>query len=423
VTSNTIEIIFWICMGAVLYHYVLYPVLLFVLCALVQAKSDAQYLLHRHNRRSPSRHEIPRIALLVSAYNEEAVIQSKINNCLAIDYPPERLELLFGVDAATDRTADILERAACDQLRVFRYEARRGKLAVLCDLLRETSADILVLTDANTILDPSSVRSLVRHFSDPRVGAVSGEEVRVAAPGSGPSGESLYWRYESALKILESRLNCSLGGNGAVLALRRSLFNPTPGLIVEDFQIPLEIRFKGFQVVYDPEATAVEEVAPTLVTQFKRRVRIGAGNYQTLFKHPEYLNPFRGLLSFTFISHRLFRWLGPLFLLSAFCSNVALSLRPAFASLLGLQCLFYLSAVIGYLLSQHGKSAWICSLPMQFCTMNLALLLGLASYITGRQGAVWAATPRTAPLQLGGSLTIASASAKALDMVEQRPAA
>jgi cellulose synthase/poly-beta-1,6-N-acetylglucosamine synthase-like glycosyltransferase len=277
---------------------------------------------------------------------------------------------------------------------VFHFSERRGKLAVLCDLADKTSAEVLVLTDANTMLERTAVRNLVRHFTDPRVGAVSGEEIRVAVPGAETGAEALYWRYESAVKILESRLNCSLGGNGAALAVRKSLFNPRQDLIVEDFQIPLEIRFQGHRVVYDPEAIAVEEIAPTLSAQFGRRVRIGAGNYQTLFRHLDYLNPRHGFLAFSFFSHRVLRWLTPMLLSVELACSLLLATRPSFAFLAAAQVFFYLLAAVGYWLKANDKPLRLCSGPFHFCSMNLALLLGLLRFMKGQQALAWKPTPR-----------------------------
>src|SRR5262249_52469448 len=320
--------------------------------------------------------------------------EAKVRNCLAIDYPSDRLEFLLGLDAPTDSTAELLSRLSSERLRVFHFAVRRGKLGVLCDLARRTSAEVLVFTDANTMLEHAAVRNLVRHFADPRVGAVSGEEIRVAAPGSEASAEGLYWRCESGVKILESRLNCSLGGNGAALAVRRRLFSPREQSIVEDFQIPLEIRFQGYRVVYDPEAIAVEEIAPTWSAQFARRVRIGAGNYQTFFRHPEYLNPCNGFLAFAFFSHRVLRWLAPVLLAVAFLCGFLLAARPAFVVLTAAQDIFYLAAATGWWLKKQGKPLRWSSLPFHFCSMNLALFLGLLRFLRGQHNLVWQPTPR-----------------------------
>src|SRR2546423_4088440 len=255
-------------------------------------------------------------------------MQAKVRNCLQLDYLPDRLEFLFGLDAPLDSTAELLAQMQSSRIQVFQFNVRRGKLRVLADLAQRTSAEILIFTDANTTLDSNCIRNMARHFANPQVGAVSGEEIRTVAQGADPGAESIYWRYESAIKVLESRLNCSLGGNGAALAVRRSLFQPKQQSIVEDFQIPLEIRYKGFRVVYDPEAIAVEEITPAFRSQFARRVRIGAGNYEVLFRNPAYLDPRKGLLAFCFASHRLLRWLVPMFLLIAFVCNAAMVKQP-----------------------------------------------------------------------------------------------
>ena len=389
------ELIFWLCIAAVAYNYVGYPILLFVMCVLVQAKSDFLYLISRRSRRgSRTTGEVPKVAVLISVYNEETVIEAKVRNCLEIDYPAGRVEFLLGLDAPTDSTAELLSRISSERFRIFHFAARRGKLAVLCDLARRTSAEVLVLTDANTMLERSAVRNLVRHFADPRVGAVSGEEIRVVPPGSEAGAEGLYWRYESAVKILESRLNCSLGGNGAALAVRRSLFSPGQQSIVEDFQIPLEIRFQGYRVVYDPEAVAFEEIAPTWAAQFARRVRIGAGNYQTFFAHPEYLNPRKGFLSFAFFSHRVLRWLAPILLPVAFVCGMLLAARPAIVFLTAAQSIFYLAAATGWWLKKQAKPLGWFSGPFHFCSMNLALFLGLLRFLRGQQNLAWQPTPR-----------------------------
>jgi cellulose synthase/poly-beta-1,6-N-acetylglucosamine synthase-like glycosyltransferase len=389
------ELALWMCCSLVAFHYVGYPLLLFLFSACSQAKSDVIYLTRRVNRRCPFPADYaPQVAVLMSVYNEEAVILAKVKNLLETDYPSDRVEFLLGLDAPVDSTYELLSQTPSSRFRVFPFQTRRGKLAVLCDLAGRTSAEILVFTDANTMLEKSCIRNLVRHFADPRVGAVSGEEIRVVTPGTDPGGESLYWRYESALKILESRLDCSLGGNGAVLAVRRSLFRPRKLSIVEDFQIPLEIRFKGYRVVYDPEAVAVEEIAPTFETQFARRVRIGAGNYQTLFANPACLNPTKGLVTFCFFSHRVLRWFVPILLLAAFFCNILLATQPEYAVLLAAQFVFYSMAGLGYCLKKSGKPPRLFSLPLSFCSMNFALLLGLVRYLNGRQTVTWKPTLR-----------------------------
>jgi cellulose synthase/poly-beta-1,6-N-acetylglucosamine synthase-like glycosyltransferase len=398
------ELLFWICVGFVAYNYVGYPFVLFLLSVVSQAKSDLLFLFHRGGRRcAPSIQYVPRVAVLMSAHNEEAVIQTKVKNTLESDYPCDRLEFLIGLDAPADSTADLLSQMEFDQLRVTHFKDRRGKLAVLTSLAEQTEAEILVITDANTRLDANCIRNLVRHFVQPGVGAVSGEENRIASPGSDPAAEGLYWRYESALKLLENRLDCTMGGNGSVLAVRRTLFRPQKRTIIEDFQIPLEIRLSGHRVIYDPEALAFEEIAPTLSAQFARRVRIGAGNYQTLFANLRCLNPLKGMLAFCFFSHRVLRWLAPLLLLIAFVCSALMTGHGNFAILFAAQSAFYLCACLGYFFKKIGKPVRLFALPLHFCSMNLAMLLGLLRYLSGEQKLTWASTPRQAqsPLVLG----------------------
>jgi cellulose synthase/poly-beta-1,6-N-acetylglucosamine synthase-like glycosyltransferase len=185
------------------------------------------------------------------------------------------------------------------------------------------------------------------------------------------------------------------------LAVRRSLFHLSKQSIVEDFQIPLDIRFQGYRVVYDPEAIAVEEIAPSFSAQFARRVRIGAGNYQTLFGSLRCLNPRHGLLTFSFFSHRILRWFAPILLIAAFVCSLLLVPQLGFALLFLAQCAFYLMAAAGYYIKKkRGRPGPLLSIPFHFCLMNVALLLGLLRYLTGKQTLAWKATPR----HLGGEI-------------------
>lgn len=399
---STWALICWVCISAVAYNYVGYPLLLFVFSAFSQAKSDLLFLFRKKARRcSRSAQYIPHVAVLMSVYNEERVIDAKVENCLELNYPHGRIEFLIGLDAPTDSTPQLMNRFQSSRLRVIQFPERQGKLNVLCALTRQTTAEILVITDANTTLDCNCIQNLVRHFADPRVGAVSGEETRIVAPGTDPAAESLYWRYESALKFLENRLNCFLAANGSVLAVRRMLFRPIQSSIVEDLQIPLEIRFQGHRVVYDPEAVATEEIAPTASAQFARRVRLGTGDFQTLFGNLACLHPRNGLLAFCYFSHRVLRWLAPLLLFVAFFSSVLMVRRSAFAALVAAQCVFYFAALLGYWRKKQGKPARVFAMPFHFCLMNLALFLGLLKYLGGRQSLIWKSTPRSITPDVG----------------------
>jgi cellulose synthase/poly-beta-1,6-N-acetylglucosamine synthase-like glycosyltransferase len=394
----TLKIIFWLCIGSVAYNYIGYPITLVLLGILTQAKSDLKFFVSRKTRRQSDRsNHQPSIAIIIAAFNEEAVIEARVKNALEINYPSHLVQILIGLDSPTDSTPQILNSVQSPRVQTIHFRTRRGKLAVISDLAQRTNADILVFTDANTSFQPDCVANLVRHFSNPKVGAVSGEEIRTTAAGTDPAAEGLYWRYESALKILESRLRCLHGANGSVYAIRRELFHPQPDLIVEDFQIPLDLRFQGHWIVYDPEATVVEEIAPTFDSQFERRIRLGAGNFQTLFGNPGYLNPFKGLPAFAYVPHRVLRWLAaPLLILAVACTAGLLSDR-LYLVLFVAQCVFYGLALFGYWRKKHGKPVGISRFPLYFCSMNVAMLFGFFRYLRGQQGAVWTATPRRAP--------------------------
>ena len=403
--SRAPMVVFWLSAGALVWSYLFYPLLMFLLAAVRQVGRDLRFVLQRGNRRNrPAEEFSPGVAMLVAAYNEEAVIAEKLKNTAALDYPPEKLEFLLGLDSPSDGTPELARAFSHPALRVSHFATRRGKLAVLRDLAALTSADVLAFSDANTILEPDSLRRLVRHFANPKVGAVCGE-LRVVSPGDHTPMESLYWRYEVALKFLENRMNCVLGANGAVYAVRRELFHMEPRWIVEDFQLPMEIRFAGHSVVYDPEALGSEEAAPNFSAEFRRKVRIGAGDYLCLFTSPHYLNPLRGMPALAYFSHKVLRWLGPLFLLAAWGTSAWLAWGGSqiYLGAFAAQTLFYFLAVAGYLQERRGKAGRLTALPFYFAGMNLALLFGLFRFLSGQQQGVWSATPRSAPATMAGA--------------------
>lgn len=390
------EWVFWISAASVLYTYAVFPVLMFLFAALKQAWRDVRFLLRRESRRRAARGQYePHVALLVAAYNEEAIIAEKLRNTADLDYPAEKIDLLLGLDAPEDGTAEVARAQAGPNQQVIQFPVRRGKLAVINDLAARSNAEILVFSDANTILAPDAIRCLVRHFAEEGTGAVCGE-LRVVSPSGRVEMESLYWRYEVALKFLENRLNCVLGANGGVYAVRRDLFRPLDNWIVEDFQLPMEIRFAGYRVVYDPEAIGTEEAAPSLAAEYRRKVRIGAGACQTLLRNPGFLNPFAGMPAYAYFSHKVLRWLGPLFMLSALAASVLLAAEPFYAAALALQLAFYAVAWLGYVRLRRGKTGGLAATVFYFCSMNLALLHGMIRFLTGRQQALWNTTPRRA---------------------------
>lgn len=403
-----LQLAFWISFACLVHTYVGYGFLLLIIASIKQTLRDLLFLLGRAERRrqtgEPS--ELPRVGLLVAAHNEAAVIGEKLRNTAALEYPAGRLEFLLGLDSPSDKTPEIAHSAG-NGVRVFEFGQRRGKLAVIRDLATRTQADVLFFSDANTLLQPNCLRRIAGHFEDPRVGAVCGE-LRVVAPGGKKEMESAYWRYEVALKFLENRLNCVLGANGAIYAVRRSLFDLQGNWIVEDFQLPMQIRYNGHRVVYDPEAVGTEEAAPDFAAEFRRKVRIGAGAFQTLFRNPRFLNPMKGFLTFAYVSHKVLRWLGPFFLITMLLTSTSLAFQKSlmFAVVTATQLAFYVLALAGHGVrsSSPMQGPWF-SIPRYFVGMNLALFFGFFRFLFGSQKAVWSSTPRpsvaTAPLSDG----------------------
>lgn len=381
--------LFWISAGLVVYSYVIYPVLLVLLASLRQIGQDLSFAVRRKERRQrPSVEFTPLVSLIFSAYNEEAVIAEKLRNCAAQDYPPDRFEILAGCDGCSDRTAKLARSACLPNARIFEFSERSGKLTVLHRLLREARGEVIVFSDASAMLDPGSIRSLVRHFSDPGVGCVCGEMRLVSARG-GPCTEGLYWTYEVFLKMLESRLNLLVGASGCLYAIRQELFAPLPPSgINEDFLIPMFIRAKGYRQVYEPRAVS-REAAASVRQDFHRHVRIGAGNFHALRLTAHLLSPTAGRVAFSYWSHKVLRWVVPFALPLAFLSALALAGTPFYAASAAFGSLLMALALIGHCLELRNVRRGLFSIPYYFLSMNLALLLGFVRFLTGEQGMTW----------------------------------
>ncbi len=394
---NPIEISFWVAGSLVVYTYGVYPVLLIALSGLKQLAADLRYLGSGSSRRAAQRERgrLPRVAVLVAAHNEERHIAERLRNLLACDYPPELMRVYIGSDGSSDAT-NALVRAAAHERIVFRaYEARRGKPSVINDLAALADEEILVFTDANTSFEPDAMAKLVRHFDDPGIGCVCGE-LRLTAPPGSENPDNLYWRYERLLKFFEGRIGALLGANGGVYALRRAHYRAIPAdTIVDDFSISVDLILRGLRCAYDPEARASEEIPARIEDEFRRRVRIGIGNYQAWRRHAALMDPRRGAVAFSFISHKCLRWLVPHALLVLLVANAALAAqREAYLLFFGVQLLFYGAAAVGYGLGRRGRVPRLLRVPVFFVSMNLALLVASYRYLSGQLSGTWARTPR-----------------------------
>lgn len=384
-----IEIVLWAAIGLVAFAYLGYPLLIFVL-ARVFGRIPSPPQLHSG--------QLPRASVLVSALNEEDVIESRVLNNLAQDYPPELLEIVIASDGSIDTTAAKvreLEGRYPGQVRLIDYPVRRGKATVLNETLPRITGEIVVLSDANTYFEPDAVRNLVRWFGDTSVGVVCGK-LNLVDVASGTNVDSLYWRYENFLKNCEGKLGALLGSNGAIYAIRRELFIPIPpDTIIDDFMIPLLIKMRHHQrIVFDVQAIAKEETAPNVKAEFKRRVRIGAGGFQSLTRLAALSLPTHGWTSLAFICHKMLRWMCPFFLILALIANLLLIQQPLYRMVLALQVSFYLAAMIGAFLPGNSLPVRLFRLSTMFTSMNIALAFGLWRWLLGQQRGTWQRTAR-----------------------------
>jgi cellulose synthase/poly-beta-1,6-N-acetylglucosamine synthase-like glycosyltransferase len=381
-------IVFWTCLALVSYAYVGYPLLVWGLSRVLhrpvvpQAEDDA---------------DLPAVSLLIAAYNEEAVIEDRLRNALAMDYPPAKLEIVVSSDGSTDRTAELVRRSAGSRVRLLDYTHRRGKAAVLNASVPELRGEIILFSDANTEIEAEAARKLVRWFGDPGVGAVCGRLV-LTDSRTGKNVDSLYWMYETFLKQCEGRLGALLGANGGIYALRKAFYTSIPeGTVLDDFVIPLVAKLRtGCTIVYDSEAGASEETPPELGSEFRRRARIGAGGFQCLGLLWGLLHPRWGWTALAFASHKVLRWLCPFFLLGMLASNLVLCTRPFFQAALAAQLLFYLVSWVMGVIPVRSRLLKPLRLTTMFTGMNLALLVGFWRWLRGSPQGVWQRTARDA---------------------------
>ena len=385
------QFVFWLCLGAVAYTYVGYPLTLFVLTRIARAT--------RRNEPLHDSGEWPSVCFIISAFNEEKVIRKKIENSLALDYPKDRLTLLVASDGCDDDTCRIVSDYEDMGVELFRMPDRAGKSATLNAVAQQIDEEIIVFTDANSIFDPKAIANIVRRFHDPAIGCVVGKLRYVEGEDSSVGkGESAYWKYECMLSMMESELRSVLVANGSIFGIRRALFPQLYPDIANDFQIPVEIGSEGHGVVYEPTAVAYERTTAVWQEEFQRKVRIvlrGLTGFSRMRRR------FFGLRLWQFVSHKLVRWcIGP-FLFVAMLANVKLVGQSAFyTTAFVLQLAFYLAAINGWRLRRTSKPHPVFYIPFYFTMVNLAAVMAMAKFISGERQAVWekAESARYAPV-------------------------
>jgi cellulose synthase/poly-beta-1,6-N-acetylglucosamine synthase-like glycosyltransferase len=333
----------------------------------------------------------PKVSLVVAAYNEIAVIAEKLENALVLAFPQEKLEVIAVSDCSDDGTDEAILAFRDRGVKFHRMERQSGKTLAQNAAVRFATGEILVFSDANSIFAPDALAQLLRPFADAKVGAVCGE-LRYRNPGEqgAGKGEGLYWRYERFLKRRESLLSSTLGANGGIYAVRRALFEELEQEIISDFVMPVRVWRKGFRVVYASDAVAVETTGATFKDEFRRRRRIIARSWYGLWRESEVLNPLRhGFFAWQMFSHKVMRWLVPVFMAIAFLTNLLLATHTLFLYLLYAQLAFYAMAVIGSIDTRLLGRTFPFYLPAYFCATNLGALFGLWSFLTGRRVSTW----------------------------------
>lgn len=380
------EYIFWTILFLIVYSLFGYLTVIFLLSKIVR------------KRRIFDDRFVPSVSMLISAYNEDTVIAQKIENFIRMDYPEDKLRLLIGSDGSTDATNEILKKFENDRIRIFLYSGRKGKTAVLNNLIREAPGEIILFSDANTFYKPDAVRKIVRHFADKTVGGVCGSLIldNPDEKNVGGWGEKIYWGYENKIKEIEGKIRTTIGATGGIYAIRKELYNPVPENknVPCDFLIPLTIAGRGFDIIYEGEAQAVEKTAKSIKNEFIRKVRIGTRSFRLIPMVLQYLNPFKGFIAFGLWSHKIIRWFTPFLLIALFVINILLAANPFYKSILILQAVFLIFTLIGFILQFFRKKLFIFSAPFYYITINAALFIAFFKSIFTTQKPTWETNER-----------------------------
>lgn len=397
-TLNTywIEIIFWIALFIVFYTYLGYGILLYLLVKVKELfKKPMKYP-------APTDEQTPEVTLFITAFNEADVVDEKMENSLKLDYPKEKLHIVWVTDGSNDGTNDRLRTRWAEKATVFFQPERLGKTAAMNRGMKLVNTPIVVFTDANTMVNREAIREIVKAFQNPQVGCVAGEK-RIAAQkkdNAASGGEGIYWKYESTLKALDARLYSAVGAAGELFAVRRELFTEMErDTLLDDFVLSLRIAMQGYTIAYCTEAYAIESGSADMHEEEKRKVRIAAGGLQSIRRLSPLLNPFRyGILSFQYVSHRVLRWsVTPFLLFLLLPLNVLILLMKGLAGepytlyevLLILQLLFYILGLWGsYLASRQIKNK-LLFVPYYFLFMNVNVLKGIGYLRKKRGTGVW----------------------------------
>lgn len=386
-----LEYVFILFIIILLYIYLGYAFILFLLNICKNLLKKNQILFQLENW--------PEVTLMIPAYNEEDFVISKIKNSLALDYPKNKIKFIWVTDGSTDKTPELVKTYA--EIELLHTPERNGKIGAINRGMHFAKTDLVIFTDANTMLTKNAIKEMVLLFENKKVGCVSGEKMILTKEKETASvaGESLYWKYESLLKKWDSNINSTVGAVGELFAIRKNLFSEIEkDTILDDFVISMRIALKGYKIKYAPKAIACESASLNIKEELKRKIRIAAGSLQASLRLKGILNPFKtGFLSFQYFSHKFLRWFIPPFLIPVlFILNLLLLFSSSeiinisfYQIFFGTQCLFYLFVIIGWILQHIQFKSKLFFLPYYIFIANFSQILGFIRYIKGEQSVKW----------------------------------
>ena len=332
-----------------------------------------------------------KVTYLITAYNEEQDIADKLDNTLSLNYPQDKLEIIVASDGSTDKTDNIVKQYGSRGVKLNRVEGRVGKTETQNQTVALATGDIIIFSDATTDYHQDAIRNIVRNYADPQVGAVSGryeyENPSGAAVGI---GTVIFWKYENLIKRLQTRIKTITGCCGCIYSVRRELYEPLPADIISDLVEPLKILEKGYRIAFEPEAVAYEVTTETSKEEFSMRVRVITRGMRGIWYMRTLLNPFKyGFVSFQLFSHKIMRWMVPLFLVLLLVANAFLLENVLYSVFFFLQLLFYASALLGYFFERNGKKSKMLALPLYYCVVNAASVRAFFRALAGRKSVTW----------------------------------
>lgn len=373
------QTIFWSSAAALLYTYAGYPILV--------------YIISRLFPKSVKRADFePHVTVLITAYNEERDIRAKLENTLEIDYAPEKLEILVASDCSNDKTEEIVKEFAARGVKLYRQTERLGKTMAQNAAVEQATGEIILFSDATTMYAPDVLRRMLPNFSDETVGCVAGKLIYVDDTRSHVgTGAKKYWSYETFLKECESRACSLIGASGCLYAVRKIAYRPMYAEACSDFLIATVMREQNLRTVFEPNAVCTEETNRQTGKEMRMRVRVISQTFTDLWRNRRMLNPFRsGFYAVELISHKIFRYSVPLFLIGLLISAAMLAFSSEFfAAVFALQVVFYALAFAAWIFEKTGKPAGILAMPLYFVLTNLASAVGFYKFLRGERFARW----------------------------------